>query len=131
MVAAAIEAHMRTLCVEGWRFLHHSFAMINQWQLLSLLKKQDISLSVRDVPYLRSHWQPVQGLFTEEQERRLSSIPDLAPDTPSDATLRIASPFDFSLQPNGRSVVFATSECRRPRPHHFRSAADIRRLSQS
>src|SRR5258708_2023281 len=91
-----VEAHMRTLCVEGWRFLHHSFAMINQWQLLSLLKRQDISLSVRDVPYLRSHWQPVQGLFTEKQERRLSSIPELAPDTSSDATLRIASPFDFS-----------------------------------
>src|SRR5674476_10230 len=42
---------MKTLCVEGWRFIHHSFAMVNQWQLLSLLKRHDISLSTRDVPF--------------------------------------------------------------------------------
>ena len=47
---------MKTLCVEGWRFIHHSYAMVNQWQLLSLLKRNDIALSVRDLPFFNEQW---------------------------------------------------------------------------
>jgi glycosyltransferase involved in cell wall biosynthesis len=119
---------MKSLCVEGWRFLHHSYAMVNQWQLLSLLKRNDLSLSVRDVPY---PWTARKGLFTPEQESLLESIPKLAPGEPSDATLRISVPFDFSLQPEGRTVVFGTSEYKIIEPRACKALPDIESLSRS
>ena len=66
---------MRSLCVEGWRFLHHSYAVVNQWQLLSLLKRNDLSLSVRDVPYIHPEWTARKGLFGPEQEKQLEIHP--------------------------------------------------------
>jgi glycosyltransferase involved in cell wall biosynthesis len=122
---------MRSLCVEGWRFLHHSFAVVNQWQLLSLLKRNDLSLSVRDLPYLTPDWQAQRGLFSPEQERKLDSIPAQAPDDAPDATLRISYPFDFSLQPKGRTVLFATSEFLILETRALKSAPDIETLSRS
>ena len=68
---------MKSLCVEGWRFLHHSYAVVNQWQLLSLLKRNDVALSVRDVPYFHSDWTAQKGLFSPEQQSLLESIRDL------------------------------------------------------
>lgn len=122
---------MRSLCVEGWRFLHHSFAVVNQWQLLSLLKRNDLSLSVRDLPYLTADWQAQRGLFSPEQERQLESIPVRAPDDAPDATLRLSYPFDFSLQPKGRTVLFATSEFKILETRALKSAPDIDTLSRS
>src|SRR5215510_10401421 len=101
---------MKSLCVEGWRFIPHSFALINQWQLLAFLNKKTITLGVRDAPYYSSHWRPAKGLFSVEQEIRLASIPTLDLDAPSDATLRISAPFDVSIRSHGRTVVFGTSE---------------------
>ena len=122
---------MRTLCVEGWRFLHHSYAVVNQWQLLSLLKRNDLSLSVRDVPYFHQEWTARKGLFSPEQERRLESIPMLAPEEITDATLRISVPFDFSLRPKGRTVVFGTSEYKVVEERARKAPPDLEQLSRS
>ena len=122
---------MRRLCVEGWRFLHHSFAVVNQWQLLSLLKRNDLSLSIRDLPYFLSDWTARKGLFSPEQERQLESIPVLAPNETSDATLRVSFPFDFSLQPKGRTVLFATSEYKVIEERARRAPLDIEALRRS
>ena len=122
---------MKSLCVEGWRFLHHSYAVVNQWQLLSLLKRNDVALSVRDVPYFHSDWTAQKGLFSPEQESLLESIPRLAPGEPSDATLRMSVPYDFSLQPGGRTVVFGTSEYKIIEARARKALPDIELLSRS
>ena len=122
---------MRSLCVEGWRFLHHSFAVVNQWQLLSLLQRADISLTVSDVPYFRDDWEPKKGLFSPDQERKLESIPASAPGESADATLRISFPFDFSLRPDGRTILFATTEFGFIQGRGFKAPPDIEELSRS
>src|SRR5262245_57480314 len=101
---------MRSLCVEGWRFLHHSYAVVNQWQLLSLMKRDDVALTVCDVPFCNLNWTPLKGLLPPDFERKLDSIPILNPDQSADVTLRISYPFDFTLRPGGRTAVFATTE---------------------
>lgn len=100
---------MKTLRVEGWRFIPHSYAIVNQWQLLSLLKRNDVALNTRDLPYFNRYWNSARGLFTAEQEHALSSIPAATGDT-ADATYRIAFPYEFSVPEKNRTVVFATSE---------------------
>ena len=41
------------ISVEGWRFIPHSYAQVNQNQLLHLLKRTDVRVTVQDAPYLK------------------------------------------------------------------------------
>jgi hypothetical protein len=66
---------MAKILVEGWRFLPHSFATVNQFQCLELLKRPGLELYHRDVPYWNPNWQPVHGLLRPEQEQALRDIP--------------------------------------------------------
>ncbi len=100
----------RQLIVEGWRFLAHSYALVNQWQLLALLRRSDVSLKVRDLPFYARRWQVQPGLFDEQSERALKSIDAATADERADVTLRISFPFDFSPSPSIATVVFGTAE---------------------
>lgn len=122
---------MQTLCVEGWRFIHQSFAMVNQWQLLALLKRNDISLSIRDLPFFNDGWRRSKGLFTEGEEAKLSAIPVLGPDEPANATYRIGFPYDFSPRPSGRTFVFGTAERQYVNDTSFSPPVDVKALSSS
>jgi glycosyltransferase involved in cell wall biosynthesis len=51
------------IIVEGWRFLPHSYAIANQFQLLEMLKYPNLEIFHKDIPYLSdliiitpSHW---------------------------------------------------------------------------
>ncbi len=46
---------MLKICVEGWRGINHSFSIVNQNQLLELLKLP-INLKIRDIPYFNKNW---------------------------------------------------------------------------
>jgi glycosyltransferase involved in cell wall biosynthesis len=122
---------MKTLCVEGWRFIHQSFAMVNQWQLLALLKRNDIALSIRDLPFFGDQWQRTKGLFANDEEIKLSSIPVIAADTPTDVTYRISFPYDFSPRPSGRTFVFGTAERQYVSDTSFSPPVDVKALSRS
>src|SRR4051812_38102003 len=105
--------------------------MVNQWQLLSLLKRTDIRLYVRDTPYFYQDWQPIDGLFGAEQERSLAALAEPGRDEYCDATLRISVPFDFSLCPVGKTVVFGTSERQFIEARQLKFPPDIPLLTQS
>ena len=47
---------MKTLCIEGWRGVNHSFAMVNQNQILEMLKLPGWEIYHRDAPYFLPHW---------------------------------------------------------------------------
>jgi glycosyltransferase involved in cell wall biosynthesis len=100
----------KSLIVEGWRFLPHSYAVVNQWQLLSLSRLEEIALKVRDMPLYRPRWRTASGLFDPTNEEILRSLKSAAAGECADATLRIAFPFDFSPSGSGRTAVFGTSE---------------------
>jgi hypothetical protein len=42
----------RRLVVEGWRFIPHSYAVLNAFHCLEL---SDVALFHRDLPYFRAH----------------------------------------------------------------------------
>lgn len=105
--------------------------MVNQWQLLALLKRNDVSLSIRDFPFFNDRWQRSKGLFTDDEETKLSSIPVLAPDEDANATYRIGFPYDFSPRPSGRTFVFGTAERQYVNDTSFSPPVDVKALSNS
>ena len=58
----------KSLCVEGWRNLNHSYSLVNQWQLLQLVDSE-IDLKHRDLAYYNTNWNSKKngsGLTSEQ-----------------------------------------------------------------
>lgn len=101
---------VRTLVVESWRSVPHSYAIVNQHHCLELLRRPGLRLLHRDLPFHRP-WQPVAGLFAAEEEEALRAIPAPGPgDEPPDAVLRLAFPYDLTPTAAARTLVFGTAE---------------------
>lgn len=100
----------RKLVVEGWRFLPHSYAMVNQWQLLSLLRRPDVELTIRDALIYGGDWSQQEGLFEPDEERVLKSLPIAQSDEKADLLLRLSFPLDFAPSEARRTAVFGTME---------------------
>ncbi len=100
---------IESLIVEGWRFLPHSYAIVNQWQLLAL-QRRNINFKVVDVPFYRAAWQAQTGIFDLASEQILRSLSVARRDETADVTLRMFAPFTFSPSRSCRTVVFATLE---------------------
>ncbi len=99
-----------SLTVEGWRFLPHSYSIINQFQCLEILKREKVELFHQDLPYHKDTWVPHEKLFSLIEELALSNISSPAIDQFSDVTLRISYPFCFDLAKSKQTYVFITSE---------------------
>lgn len=104
---------MKTVCIEGWRGVSHSIALVNQFQLLAMLDRPDLRLFHRDLPFFMKHWNAKQlpAGFTPQEQARIDAIappPDgLQPDT----VLRISSPFRAELTPAQKTLTFMVTEC--------------------
>jgi glycosyltransferase involved in cell wall biosynthesis len=86
---------MRSLCVEGWRGVNHSIAMVNQNQLLQMLQLPGWELRHRDAPYFLPHWQAGGAFdsgFAADEQAALQDIAAPEDGRMFDACLRMASP---------------------------------------
>ncbi|KOR36037.1 MULTISPECIES: glycosyltransferase [Planktothricoides] len=97
------------ILVEGWRNIPHSYAMVNQFQLLEMCDRPEVEIFHRDIPYLRSHWQPVAELFEPVAAQKIQQIPPPPPET-VDAILRIAIPYNLKPGNAKKTCVFCTTE---------------------
>jgi glycosyltransferase involved in cell wall biosynthesis len=103
--------HDRTLLVEGWRFIPHSYALVNHYQLLELIRVPGLRVLHRDMPFVRPDWKETTGLLDPIDEQTVRAIPAADADTRADAVLRITFPYDCSPSPVApRTFVFGTSE---------------------
>lgn len=84
---------MKTLCIEGWRGVNHSIAMVNQNQILEMVKDPRFQCFHRDAPFFMPHWDRnrLDSGFSAAEREVIDSLRDPG-DTPMDACLRIASP---------------------------------------
>ncbi|MBP0006022.1 MAG: glycosyltransferase family 4 protein [Cyanobacteria bacterium SBC] len=99
------------ILVEGWRFVPHSFAIVNQFQLLEMLDRS-VRVFHRDMPYLHQDWTPKTGLFDAAAEEKLRRIPSPQPNQKADVTLRMFMPYNLSPSDSKRTYVFGTTEWR-------------------
>ena len=102
---------MLKICVEGWRGINHSFSIVNQNQLLELLKLP-INLKIRDIPYFNKNWSLKKNPdgFLVSEKKILDKISHALSDEEFDITYRISYPFDFSKSYSKKLYVFATVE---------------------
>jgi glycosyltransferase involved in cell wall biosynthesis len=117
-----------TLLVEGWRFLPHSYAIVNQWQLLALARRGDIDLKIRDTPYPYEGWKAARGIFPARDEAALDALNRAEDGENFDITYRIGFPYDFRLAPSERTAVFLTSEYQNIAPAYFAGSPDFAAL---
>ena len=101
---------MTSILIEGCRFIPNSFATVNQFQCLELMKRDGLKIFHKDVPYWNPAWKPGRNLLDVAAEEKLRSIPEPAPGQVCDAMLRMGVPFDFSPSASKRTTVFATCE---------------------
>ena len=104
---------MKTLCIDGWRRVNHSIAMVNQHQVLALLDQPGLRLFHRDVPYFMKHWDAklLPAGFAEDQQQRIDAVPAPAHGQALDCVLRISSPFRTELDPAQKTHTFMVTEC--------------------
>jgi glycosyltransferase involved in cell wall biosynthesis len=100
----------RPILIEGWRFIPHSYGMLNHWQILELLRRPEVSLYMRDTPMFAPHWKPLRGLMRPEQEDAVGGVPAPPPDMPMASTLRITIPLRFKPAEHGRTFVLGTAD---------------------
>ena len=117
------------LIVEGWRFIPHSYAIVNQWQLLAL-SRRSVQLKVIDAPFFRP-WQTQSGLFDATDEHALRALAVAQPGEIADVTLRIFAPFTFSPATSRLTAVFATLEEQIIRRHQLADEGEYQRLQRS
>ena len=108
---------MRTLCIEGWRGVSHSIALVNQFQMLVLLRdaawRADWQLLHQDLPFFLKHWNTRQmpAGFTPEEQALIDAVPAPPPGLVPDCTLRITSPFRSAIPADRRVLTFMVTEC--------------------
>ena len=115
----------RSLLVEGWRFLPHSYAITNEYQLLEFARVPWLRLRHRDLEYLQPHWEPVPGLHAPEDERILRELEAPGEGEAFDALLRMGFPYDYSPPDAPRACVFGTAEHRCVPDEYFRGARSL------
>jgi len=104
---------MKTLCIEGWRGVNHSIAMVNQHQLLALLDEPGLCVYHRDLPFFMAHWNARQlpAGFAADEQARIQAVPEPPPGEPVDCLFRIASPFRTAFDPAQKTLSFMVTEC--------------------
>jgi glycosyltransferase involved in cell wall biosynthesis len=104
------------ISVEGWRGIPHSYSVVNQFQLLELLKRDDVTVTVADQRYYKPAWRRLEGLFSEDEEKALAGIRNTSAADSPDVVLRMNYPLNLKAAPAGASGkvpatwVFGTTE---------------------
>ena len=101
----------KSLCVEVWRNLNHSYSLVNQWQLLKLVDSQ-INLNHRDLAYYNENWNSKKNCsgLTSEQIKIINQIPSEDNNNRYEVIYRISYPLNISLSNSDRLFVFGSSE---------------------
>lgn len=89
---------MKNMLIEGWRGVNHSFALVNQCQILEMLRLPDLQLFHRDLPFAMAHWNNLTHSpgFAPADWAKISGLQ--APNVePVDCIYRICSPFRNGL----------------------------------
>ena len=102
---------MLKLCVEGWRYINNSFAIVNQRQLLEL-SELPIYLRHKDVPYANKNWNVIKNAngFSDKDNEKLKLIKSPEISETFDVTYRISSPFNLAQNNSKKTYIFTTKE---------------------
>jgi len=112
----------KKLCIEGWRGINHSYALVNQYQLLEL-KKYNFSISHKDVDFYNKNWsyKVNSAGFSKKNQIILDSLKTYDPEIKYDVTYRISYPFNTSSSNSSKLFIFGTSEFQTIEEHFYKA----------
>lgn len=101
----------RTVLIEGWRGISHSYALVNQNQILALLPRAGIELRHRDLPFYMARWNAADANagFDPADQALIDGVPPLG-DRRADTIFRIAYPLRAYGGDAERVFAFCTRE---------------------
>ena len=110
---------MIKLCVEGWRKINHSYAIVNQKQLIEL-SKLPIHLRHKDITYGNQNWNEVKNFngFSDLDNNIIDSIKIPSPDEVFDITFRISFPYNYERSTSEKLFVYGTAEYQNIENHY-------------
>jgi len=102
---------MMKICIEGWRKINHSYALVNQRQLIELLK-YPIHLKHKDIPYFNRNWNDKQNSngFSKVENNIIDKIEIPEKDEIFDNTYRITFPYNSAKSTSKKLFVYGTAE---------------------
>jgi glycosyltransferase involved in cell wall biosynthesis len=92
--AEAQNSATTSLLIEGWRGVNHSYALVNQYQILELSRMGRLRLFHHDLPFFNANWNRKDNNagFPTAAQQKIDALPP-AGDARIDCVYRIASPF--------------------------------------
>jgi glycosyltransferase involved in cell wall biosynthesis len=100
---------IKNLLVEGWRHTSHSYALVNQQQLLGLLRDPRFKVFHADIPLFDAKWGSVDAGLDDDARRLIDGLG--APlSNQLDVIYRISWPLRVHRGNAARVFVFGTSE---------------------
>lgn len=100
----------KRLLVQGWTGINHSYAMVNQYQLLALAQLPGLELLHQEMPLFDSRWTREKNAsgFNAAEQQTLSNIADYA-GQPVSAVYRIHTPNTLA-NTQARAITFLVTE---------------------
>jgi len=95
--------------VEGWRGISHSYALVNQFQLLHWKKSGSAVINHIDMPFVMAHWTKGENSAGFNQ-KDLELIENISESTTPNAVYRIFAPFGLETPVDLPTVTFAVTE---------------------
>lgn len=101
----------KKLLIEGWRGINHSYALVNQNQILAL-EKLKVDFCHLDLPFCDQRWNHANNFcgFNNVDISRLNQIKKYTDQDLIDITYRISYPYRLYPSRSERLFVFGTSE---------------------
>lgn len=97
------------LQVEGWRGISHSYALVNQFQLLHWKKSGTTAIHHIDMPFVMAHWSNGEN-SSGFNESDLALIEHISEPIKPEAVYRIFAPFGLDTTVELPTVTFAVTE---------------------
>jgi glycosyltransferase involved in cell wall biosynthesis len=97
------------LQVEGWRGISHSYALVNQFQLLHWHKSNLASIHHIDMPFVMAHWASGEN-SAGFQADDMHIIQNISEPMKPDAIYRIFAPFGLDTPVDLPTVTYAVTE---------------------
>lgn len=96
------------LQVEGWRGISHSYALVNQFQLLQWNISENVLVRHVDTPFLMPHWSSTNNSagFNPQDLETINSSHDLKPQ----AVYKIFAPFELKAHKSLPTLTFGVTE---------------------
>jgi glycosyltransferase involved in cell wall biosynthesis len=98
--------------IEGWRKGTHSYALVNQNQLLHLMRDPRLRVSHVDIPFCHPHWGQLDSGFAAADKTSLALLP-MPREQHAHAIYRISWPLRIHSGAADRIFVFGTCEFQR------------------